>query len=763
LKLEQTNPNTATTLGYGTDVFTNVGYKISQPIRCKLPKMKMPVFDGSPLNWQGFWDQFKTSVHNNTGISAIDKFNYLKGCLSGEALAAVSGLALSSSNYLEAIELLSKRFGNEQLLISAHMESLLKIGKVRSREIIKELRMLYNHVENCIRNLKALKLDTSGYGSLLIPILKDRLPDDIKMIIARNFGNNTWTLDKVLEYFNDELTAQENCSTQSGTRSQFNEHDKSRKMGYYTTSGLLSQTGKGSCVYCNKDGHFHSKCTNVSSPESRKSILRRNNRCFVCLDQGHIAKNCPSTYVCRRCRGGKHHISICTSNSHRASGDNQNRSNPDKVDDTPAKQGFVGHAGCDKNGILLQTARANIQSNDTLRQVSTRILFDSGSQRTYISEKVRNSLKLKAVRSEKVIIKTFGQSETSEVRRLDVVQFKVKNQHENIVTNVEALCVPTICSPLTNQNLSSVKKLPEFKDLQFPDFEHEEYPNLPVGILIGIDYYYTFMTGELIKSKEGPVASGTKVGWVLSGRMGSVSPELYCFETHLLRCAVEHADEHGDLRQDLQKFWEVENIGSSEGGIVSKFEKNIEHDGTRYVVTLPFKPDHELLPDNYNISEARLKSLKGRLISKEIFEDYDNIFQEYEKVGIIERVPAEEIAKGTGTTHYLPHRPVIREDRETTKIRAVFDASCKVNGPSLNECLYAGPNLIAKIFNILIRFRCNKIGLLADIRQAILNIAIAKEHRDYLRFLWYDREKKQKVVYRFLRVVFGVTIVAHFY
>jgi hypothetical protein len=48
--------------------------------------------------------------------------------------------------------------------------------------------------------------------------------------------------------------------------------------------------------------------------------------------------------------------------------------------------------------------------------VRTRILFDSGSQRTYISEKVRNRLKLKAIRSERVIIKTFGQSEASEVQ-----------------------------------------------------------------------------------------------------------------------------------------------------------------------------------------------------------------------------------------------------------------------------------------------------------------------------------------------------------
>ena len=88
------------------------------------------------------------------------------------------------------------------------MESLLKITKIRSRENIKELRMLYNHVENCIRNLKSLKLDTTGYGSLLIPILKDRLPDEVTMVISKKFGKNIWTLDGVMEFFNDELRAQ---------------------------------------------------------------------------------------------------------------------------------------------------------------------------------------------------------------------------------------------------------------------------------------------------------------------------------------------------------------------------------------------------------------------------------------------------------------------------------------------------------------------------------------------------------------------------
>lgn len=141
--------------------------------QCRLPKISLPEFRGEPIEWQGFWDQFRVSIHDNHGISMIDKFNYLKGCLKGEALSAVAGLALNSKYYKEAIDILKDRFGNEQVLISAHMESLLRISKIKSRDNVKGLHMLYNHVESCVRNLKSLKLDTTGYSSLLIPILKD--------------------------------------------------------------------------------------------------------------------------------------------------------------------------------------------------------------------------------------------------------------------------------------------------------------------------------------------------------------------------------------------------------------------------------------------------------------------------------------------------------------------------------------------------------------------------------------------------------------
>ena len=40
--------------------------------------------------------------------------------------------------------------------------------------------------------------------------------------------------------------------------------------------------------------------------------------------------------------------------------------------------------------------------------------------------------------------------------------------------------------------------------------------------------------------------------------------------------------------------------------------------------------------------------------------------------------------------HYLPHHPVIRKDKDTTKVRIFFDALAKKNGPSLSGCFYKG-------------------------------------------------------------------------
>ena len=98
-------------------------------------------------------------------------------------------------------------------------------------------------------------------------------------------------------------------------------------------------------------------------------------------------------------------------------------------------------------------------------------------------------------------------------------------------------------------------------------------------------------------------------------------------------------------------------------------------------------------------------------------EKYDQIFKENEQNKIIEKVSFDEVPKKPGQVHYLWHQQVLRKDKEITKICAVFDASCASDGASLNNCSYSGPNLVSKIFGILLRFRFNFIATLADIKQ----------------------------------------------
>ena len=107
-------------------------------------------------------------------MSDIDRFSYLRIDLAGQALATISGLTLNSKNYKKALNILIVRYGNPQVLISAHMETLIKINRVKNMENLEALRKPDIDIEHCMRNLKSLKIGSSTYGNLLIPLLKEK-------------------------------------------------------------------------------------------------------------------------------------------------------------------------------------------------------------------------------------------------------------------------------------------------------------------------------------------------------------------------------------------------------------------------------------------------------------------------------------------------------------------------------------------------------------------------------------------------------------
>ena len=213
--------------------------------------------------------------------------------------------------------------------------------------------------------------------------------------------------------------------------------------------------------------------------------------------------------------------------------------------------------------------------------------------------------------------------------------------------------------------------------------------------------------------------------------------------THVLRVEATtiQTESAPKLNDMLAKFWDLETLGikQEEPSVYDKFIQEVKFNGNRYEAKLPFK-----------INRLRATPI--------ISQEYHNVIADQIRSGVVEPVNEDDV-KPPGQVHYLPHKEVVRHDKDTTKLRVVYDASARNHGPSLNDCLYAGPPLTPLIFNILTRFRVHPVAVTADIEKAFLNIAISPEHRDYLRFLWINdpsSEDPHIQVLRFTRVVFGL-------
>lgn len=93
----------------------------------KLPKLEVKSFNGDPTTWQSFYDSFSCAVHENKSLSNVQKMNYLINFVQGSAAETIKGLALKNDNYEIALNMLKERYGDDQVIISAHMNTLLNM------------------------------------------------------------------------------------------------------------------------------------------------------------------------------------------------------------------------------------------------------------------------------------------------------------------------------------------------------------------------------------------------------------------------------------------------------------------------------------------------------------------------------------------------------------------------------------------------------------------------------------------------------------
>ncbi|GBM08426.1 hypothetical protein AVEN_240591-1, partial [Araneus ventricosus] len=286
-----------------------------------------------------------------------------------------------------------------------------------------------------------------------------------------------------------------------------------------------------------------------------------------------------------------------------------------------------------------------------------------------------------------------------------------------------------------------------------------------VHVLIGSDFLWKVLKDTNVRLSRRLVATDSIFGFVIQGS----ERESNCGEVLVNLLRVTNEELNCDRIKDL---WELEAIGitpkreisHSDLEILEAFEQNTTYENNRYETKLLWKDNHEGLNDNYEIARRRLFNLNKR------FKRDDNFYSRYKEIintqlkdNIIEEINCEldnDVSKG----YFMPHHGVVKDLKETTKLRICYSASSKANNElSLNDCLECGPNLNPDLLKIILKFRFYPIAFCADIQRAFLEVGIVEEDRKFLQFLWGEEggtnlslDDRTVRILRMRRVPFGV-------
>ncbi|XP_071580995.1 uncharacterized protein [Temnothorax nylanderi] len=286
-----------------------------------------------------------------------------------------------------------------------------------------------------------------------------------------------------------------------------------------------------------------------------------------------------------------------------------------------------------------------------------------------------------------------------------------------------------------------------------------------IDALIGAELFWDLLcVGQVKSSQAHPTLQKTRLGWILAGGLGNPSKQ----DLKIQAC---HATVTNlQLHEELTRFWQQEDISNStanytiEEAICKKhFADNVfQNRSGRYVVKLPVK-EHVMakIGQSRNIAMKRLLAMERRFKrDPKLEEQYVRFMQEYLTLGHMKSV--NEQPNDDPPAVYLPHHSVVKITGQSSKIRVVFDASCKTNtGVSLNDALRVGPVVQPELISLLIRFRFFLYVFVADIIKMYRQILVDPSQTHLQRILWRSRPNHDVKAYKSLVVTYGTAAAAY--
>ena len=677
----------------------------------KLPKLVITKFQGTHLDWVRFWGQFETEI-DRANLSQVAKFSYLKELLLPKVRASVDGLPFTTEGYERAKSILSSKYGKPSEVANAHMQCIISLPTINGANPVK-IHDFYNKLASNIQTLETMGKIKEIKGFVRTTL--EKLPGIRADLVRMDDNWQEWGFPELIESLKkwcdrNPLLSDERKTDHSGSRPPRKDQAYQAK-----AEGVRPQRV---CVYCEAEDHKLTACDRVTDGSQRKKILSEKKLCFNCAGSRHRASECRSKYMCQHC-GGKHHTSICDKSSRRSN-------------------------------LMLATGEGTVIYPVVVVEIDgirCRALLDTGSGSSYASATLIESLKKSPARVEPRLIEMMMCSTTQMVKSYQVRLTSIDKKFEmsTTVNKVDKGVLLTIPNPRYTELTSKYRHL---EGVRIDD--NDKKSELPIHLILGASEYSRIKTETKprIGEPHEPIAELTKLGWTLM----SPGKETATHSYHTRTSAADYAE-----LCSLDVLGLGDRSEDDQGIVFDEFVEQLQRTKEGWYQTgLLWKQGHGPLPTNEQASKKRLEYLLRKLDRQPgMLDKYDEIIQSQLTEGIVEE--AED--KPSEKTFYIPHKPVIKETAETTKLRIVYDASAKTNEAvmSLNDCLETGPPLQNLLWDVLVRNRMKPIALAGDMKQAFLQIRIRPEDRDVLRFHWVQNKNPSSIVaLRFTRALFGL-------
>ena len=177
--------------------------------------------------------------------------------------------------------------------------------------------------------------------------------------------------------------------------------------------------------------------------------------------------------------------------------------------------------------MLLKTAIAKVSSAHYT--TDAHILLDEGAQRSFITEKLAEELKIQQTGTETIYLACFG-NDIQNIRQVPTATvFLITDEGEKIA--IDVAIVPTIAVPLSNiqREVTSLKYIRGLK-LAHPITDESVFE---ISLLIGADSYWNIVRNHAVRG-NGPTAVQSKIGYLLSGPLPA--SEQHFFHSLHVKC-----------------------------------------------------------------------------------------------------------------------------------------------------------------------------------------------------------------------------------